>query len=68
MTPDVAVEVTLQSQSLELCLGIDLEPMESLWVRMEEQTALGNIVVRVCCGTRDQEEEVDEAFEQLKTS
>lgn len=64
MTCDVAVEVTLQPQSLELCLGMDVEPMESLWAKTEEQFALGNIVVSVCCGTPDQEEEV----EQLKTT
>lgn len=60
------MEVTLQSQSLELCLGVDDKPTESLWVRIEEQAALGDIVVSVCCGT--QEEEVDEAFKQLETS
>lgn len=64
----VAVEVTLQPQSLELCLGVGDKPTESLWVRIEEQTALGNIVVSVCCGTPDQEEEVDEAFKQLETT
>lgn len=67
VTCDVAVEVTL-NPSLELCLGMDVGPTESLWVRIEEQTALGNIVVSVCCGTPGQEEEVDEAFKQLKTT
>lgn len=66
MTCDVAVEVTLRPQSLELCLGMVVEPMESLWVKFEEQIALGNILVSVCCGTPDQEE--DEAFKQLKTT
>lgn len=67
VTCDVAVEVTL-NPSLELCLGMDVGLTESLWVRIEEQTALGNIVVSVCCGTPGQEEEVDEAFKQLKTT
>lgn len=68
MTCDVAVEVTLQPLSLELCLGMDIEPTESLWVRIEEQTALGNIMVSICCRTSDQEEEMDEVFKQLKTT
>lgn len=41
MACDVAVEVTLQPQSLELCLGMDVEPTESLRVRTEEQTGSG---------------------------
>lgn len=59
------MEVTLQPQSLELCLGMDNEPMKSFWVKTEEQIALGNIVVSVCCGTPDQEE-VDETENNFK--
>lgn len=56
------LKAALQPQSLELCLGIDDEPTESLWVRIKDQTGMGDIVVGFCCRRPDQEEQVDEAF------
>lgn len=35
-------------ECMELCLGVDEKPTESLWVKSEEMTALGNITVDVC--------------------
>jgi len=51
-----------QLECMELCLGMDDEPMEHLWVRKSEQTSTGDVVVGVYYGLTDQEEQVDEAF------
>lgn len=32
---------------MELFLGVDDEPIESLWIRIKRQTNLGNVVVDV---------------------
>lgn len=34
-------------ESIVLCLGMDDEPIESLWVRTKERTGMGDIVVYV---------------------
>ncbi|KAK4806898.1 hypothetical protein QYF61_012619 [Mycteria americana] len=47
---------------MELCLGMDEETPESLWVRIKEQTNTGGIVVGVCYRPPDQEEQADEAL------
>ena len=45
---------------MELWLGTDDEPADSLWVRIRGQPTVGDIVVGVCYRPPDQEE-VDEA-------
>jgi len=37
-----------QLECMELCLGIDEEPTESLQVRIKEKTGRGDTVVDVC--------------------
>lgn len=39
---------------MELCLGKGEEPTESLWVRIKEQTTVGDIVVGFCYSPPDQ--------------
>jgi len=36
--------------------GVDEEPTKSFWVRIKEQTSMGDIVVGVCYRLLDQEE------------
>ncbi|KAJ7421303.1 hypothetical protein WISP_43475 [Willisornis vidua] len=50
-----------QLEYLELCLAIDVESTESLWVRKKEQTRGGDVVMVACYELPDQEEKVDEA-------
>lgn len=49
-----------QQGCMELCLGKDEEPAESLYVCIRGQTKMGNVVVGVCYRLPDQEK-VDEA-------
>ena len=49
-------------ECLELCLGMDEEPIESLWFRIKERTDKGDIIVGVCCRPPDPEEPVDQAL------
>ncbi|GAB0209126.1 hypothetical protein GRJ2_003378300 [Grus japonensis] len=58
----VALYVREQLECIELCLGMDEERVESLWVRMKGQANMGDTVVGVCYRPPDQEEEVNEAF------
>ncbi|KAK4806252.1 hypothetical protein QYF61_013396 [Mycteria americana] len=58
----VALYVREQLECMELCLGMDDEPTESLRLRIKEHTGMGDIVVDVCYRLPDQEEQVDEAF------
>jgi len=51
-----------QLQCMELCLGIDEEPTESLWVRIKARAGTGDIIVGVCYRPPDQEEWVDEGL------
>ena len=46
---EVALYVREQLECIELCLRMDDEPNESLWVRIKEQTSMGDIVVHVFC-------------------
>ncbi|KAF4804354.1 hypothetical protein TURU_008626 [Turdus rufiventris] len=57
----VALYVRQHLECTELCLGVDNEWVESLWVRIKWQTSKGNTVVGVCYRLPEQEE-VDEAF------
>ncbi|GAB0206983.1 hypothetical protein GRJ2_003163900 [Grus japonensis] len=47
---------------MELFLGMDEEPTESLWVRIKEKTTMSDISVDVCYRPPDQEEHMDEAL------
>ncbi|GAB0206526.1 hypothetical protein GRJ2_003118200 [Grus japonensis] len=58
----VALYVREQLECIELCLGMDEERVESLWVRMKGQANMGDTVVGDYYRPPDQEEEVDEAF------
>jgi len=51
-----------QLEHIELCLGVDEEPVESLWVRIKGQAHMGDTVVGVYYRPPDHKEEVDEAF------
>jgi len=58
-----------QLECIELCLGVDEEPVNSLLVRIKRQAHMGDAVVGVHYRPPDQEEEVDEAFyRQLKVA
>ncbi|GAB0199565.1 hypothetical protein GRJ2_002421900 [Grus japonensis] len=58
----VALYVREQLECVELCLGMDEELTESLWVRIKERAGKGDIIVGVCCRPPDQEEQVDQAL------
>jgi len=58
----VALYVREQLECIELCLGVDEERVESLWVRIKGQPHMGDIIVGVYYRPPDQEEEVNEAF------
>ena len=47
---------------MELCLGMDEEPAESLWVRIQERTGKGDTTVGVCYRPPDQEKQADQAL------
>lgn len=47
---------------MEVCLGMDNEPTESLWVRTKEMIGMGDNTVGVSYRPPDQEEEVIEAL------
>ena len=44
----VALYVRAQLECMELCLQMDKDPVESLWVRIKERTGQGDIIVGVC--------------------
>ena len=51
-----------QLECMELCLGTDEEPTESLWVRIKERTGKGDIIMPVCYRPPDQEEQATQAL------
>ena len=57
----VALYVRKQLECIELSLGMDKEPTESLWVRIKERTGTGDMIMGVCYRPSDQEKQVDEA-------
>jgi len=58
-----------QLECIELCLGVDEERVQSLWVRINGQTHMADIGVGVHYRPPDQEEEIDEAFyRQMKVA
>ena len=60
----VALYVREQLECIELCLGVEGEQVESLWVKNKGQANMGDTVVGICYRPHDQEEVVvvDEAF------
>jgi len=58
----VALYVREQQECIELCLGVDEERVESLWVRIKGQPQMGDVIVSVYYRPPEKEEEVDEAF------
>jgi len=58
----VTIYVNDQLECTELHLGMDKEPIESLWVRITGRAATSDIVVGVCYRPPDQEDQVDEAL------
>ena len=46
----------------ELCLRNSHNQVESLWVKIKDQSSKGHVMVGVCYRPPDQEEAVDEAF------
>jgi len=65
----VALCVRQQLEHNELCLGVDEERVESLWVGIKGQAHTGDTVVGVYYRPPEQEEEVNEAFyRQLKAA
>ena len=58
----LVLSVREQLECIELCLGTDDEPSESLWVSTKEKTGKGDIVVGVCYKPPDQEEPADETL------
>lgn len=59
----IDLDVRRQLECMLLCLGMDDEPAESLWVRFKVQACMDGTVVglKTTCQP-DQEEKVDEAF------
>ena len=47
---------------MELCLGMDDEPAESLWVRSSGKTNMGDTVTDVCYRPPELKKAVDDAF------
>jgi len=43
-------------ECMELCLGLDEEPTESLWVKIKSRAGTGDITVGVCYRPHDQDE------------
>ncbi|GAB0179529.1 hypothetical protein GRJ2_000418200 [Grus japonensis] len=58
----VALYVNHQLECMELCLGMDEEPTESLWVRIKERAGAGDIIVGVCYRPPDQGDRAAEAL------
>jgi len=58
----VALFVKDQLECMELCLGMDEEPTESLWFKIKGRAGTGDITVGVCYRAPDQDEQEDEAL------
>ena len=58
----VTLYVSDQLECLELCLGMDEELTESLWVRIKGKAGTGDVIVGVCYRPPDQEDRADEAL------
>jgi len=58
----IALYVKDQLECMELRLGLDEEPTESLWVKIKGRAGKGNITVGVCYRPPDQDKRVGEAL------
>jgi len=58
----VALYVKDQLECMELCLGLDEEPKEGLWLEIKCRAEKGDITVGVCYRPPDQDERADEAL------
>ncbi|GAB0178102.1 hypothetical protein GRJ2_000275500 [Grus japonensis] len=58
----IALYVNNQLECLELHLGVDEEPTESLWVRIKGRAGAGDIIAGVCYRPPDQGDRADEAL------
>jgi len=56
----VALYVNNHLECMELCLGMDEEQTESLWVRIKDRTGAGDTIVEVCYRPPNQEDQADE--------
>jgi len=59
---DDAIYVREQLECIELCLEMNDERVESLWMRIKGLGNMGDTIVDVYLRLPDQEEEVDGAF------
>ncbi|GAB0200487.1 hypothetical protein GRJ2_002514100 [Grus japonensis] len=58
----VTLYVNDQLECMELHLGMDEEPTESLWVRIKGRAGTGDIIAGVCYRPPDQGDQTDEAL------
>lgn len=57
--------VRQEQECTELCLGMDNEPAESLWVKVKGHTTI-DVVVGVCHSPPDKEEVAEAFFRHLE--
>ncbi|PKU27961.1 hypothetical protein llap_21735 [Limosa lapponica baueri] len=53
---DVTLYVKDQLECMELCLGMDEEPTESLWVKIKQRAGTGDVTAGVCYRPPDLED------------
>ena len=58
----VTLYVKDQLECMELRLGLDEEPTESLWVKIKGRAGTGDVTVGVCYRPPDQDERAGEAL------
>ena len=66
----VALHVREKLECIELCLGVDEERAETLWVRIKGQAHMGDVIMGEYYRPPDQEEEVEEEafYRQLQVA
>ncbi|PKU28864.1 dtw domain-containing protein 2 [Limosa lapponica baueri] len=63
----VALYVNEQLESMELHLGMDEEPTESLWVKIRGRTGTGDITLGVCYKPPEKDDQADETlYKQIR--
>jgi len=58
----VALYVNDQLECMKLRLGMDEEPIKSLWVKIKGRARTGDIIVGVCYRPSDKEDQADKAL------